>query len=155
MALCCQVIAERKEHPTDVFITSLVELSELTCRVNDYFSYDDIDNAEVNGDMMLSFTTVNFKSDLDRIRNSIHPDAQGNSRSTQGHGSTIADAEFVENLYLATCLVEVWIYECALHGTFWSSSVPTENNVISVTRTVALYNCLNAMNTYLNTLLGQ
>jgi hypothetical protein len=79
MTQCCHLLAERKEHDSDVFIQPLIELSELTCRVNDYFSYDDIENAEVNGDMILSFTTLSFRSDLDRIRNSIPPNIKGNS----------------------------------------------------------------------------
>jgi hypothetical protein len=80
MVQCCQLLAERREHPTDGLITPMIELSELTCRINDYFSYDDIDNTDVNGEMMLSFTTLNFRAELDRIRNSIAVDDKHNSK---------------------------------------------------------------------------
>jgi hypothetical protein len=80
MIQCCQTLAERKEHASDMFITPLVELSELTCRINNYFSYDDIENAEVNGDMIVSSTTLSFRSDLDRIRKSIPAEAKDNRK---------------------------------------------------------------------------
>jgi len=155
MAQCCQIIAERKEHASDMFITPLIELSELTCRINDYFSYDDIDNAEVHGDMILSSTTLNFRSDLERIRNSIPADAKSNREWSLCFKLTNADTWPAGNLYLGTCLVELAVYECALHSTLWSSPSPSDVSSISVNRTVALYHCLNAMNAYLNELLGK
>jgi hypothetical protein len=74
------MLANRKEHRSDVLITPMVELCELTCRISDYFSYDDIENAEVRGDMMLSCTILNFRADLDRIRVSIPPEAKDNRK---------------------------------------------------------------------------
>jgi hypothetical protein len=80
MVQCCQLLAQRKEHPSDVLITSMIELSELICRINDYFSYDDIDNTEVNGEIMLKATTLSFRNELDQIRNSIPIEAKNNSK---------------------------------------------------------------------------
>ncbi|KAF2683132.1 hypothetical protein K458DRAFT_390404 [Lentithecium fluviatile CBS 122367] len=137
MTQCCALLAERKEYSSDELITPLIELSELTCRINDYFSYDDMENAEVTGDMILSFTTLSFRSDLDRIRNSVSASAKEN-----------------KNLYLGMCLVEIWVYECALHGTFWTPPSLSETSAISISRTVALYHCLRAMNAYLTGLLA-
>lgn len=76
---CCKLLVERKEHPSDILIAPLVELSELTSRVNDFFSYDDIECAEVGGEMMLSSAVLHFRRDLDQIRSTIDAAAKNNS----------------------------------------------------------------------------
>jgi len=53
MEKCIDSFAEDPDEPTDVFIAPLVQLSNLTVRIGDQFSYDDIENAEFNGEIMI------------------------------------------------------------------------------------------------------
>jgi len=71
MTQCCQQLAERQEYASDSLVTPLVNMAELMCRINDYFSYDDIDNAEVKGESLIQLSTVSFQSELDRLVESI------------------------------------------------------------------------------------
>ena len=50
-------------------------------RVNDHFSYSDVDNADVKGDVILEMSTTSFAAELDNIRGSIATDhvLRGNS----------------------------------------------------------------------------
>jgi hypothetical protein len=52
-------------------------------RVNDHFSYPDIDDAEVRGEMMLDMSATSFLAELSHIRESTFssPLLQGNSKS--------------------------------------------------------------------------
>jgi hypothetical protein len=76
---CYQHIAEQSKRPTDALIAPLIQLSELICRVNDHFSYDDIDNAEFAGEMMLEMAMKNFQTELERIRDAVPRSLSQNS----------------------------------------------------------------------------
>lgn len=70
MAQCC----ESFKHScalTDVLISPMVQLCELWSRVNDHFSYDNIEYTEVHGELMLSMLTTTFRQEVKRIRDSI------------------------------------------------------------------------------------
>jgi hypothetical protein len=69
MARCCERLST-STLPTDALITPLVQLSELAARVNEFFSYDDLENAEFGGNMMLELATNNFRTELERIQDS-------------------------------------------------------------------------------------
>lgn len=56
--------------PTDALISPLVKASELISRINDHFSYDDIESADVQGDLMLEMSTTNFHEELKRLKES-------------------------------------------------------------------------------------
>ncbi|PVI02420.1 hypothetical protein DM02DRAFT_701928 [Periconia macrospinosa] len=135
MAQCCRNVASRQEYPSDVLILPLIQLSELMCRINDIFSYDDIENADVKGDMMLDMSITNFSSELDRIQDAVAPSVRQN---------TTLDLQFR--------LLRIWIHECALHSSFWTPS-PTNSFSISPTRLKALRRCLRAMQSYVDKLL--
>lgn len=79
MAKCCKSLAVRQEQPTDALIGPLIRMSELMCRINDHFSYDDVDDAEIKGDLMLEMSMSNFRSELERIKNSISSSMRQNS----------------------------------------------------------------------------
>lgn len=74
MDQCCQFFADHPEGASDALIAPLIRSSELMTRISDYFSYDDIDSADVQGDLMLEVSTTNFRSELDRIRSSTPTD---------------------------------------------------------------------------------
>jgi hypothetical protein len=41
------------------------------CRINEYFSYDDVEDSEIRGETMLKLSTTNFSAELLRLRGSI------------------------------------------------------------------------------------
>lgn len=73
------MFAQQPEHSSDLLIAPLVQLSELMCRINDHFSYDDIKNSEMNGEIGLELSTSNFSAELQRLRDSMPPSVQQNS----------------------------------------------------------------------------
>jgi hypothetical protein len=82
MAQCCERLASSTV-PTDALIMPIVQLSDLVARVNEFFSYDDLENAEFRGNMMLEMATNNFRTELERIRSSTMGNkiTEQNSRS--------------------------------------------------------------------------
>jgi hypothetical protein len=69
---------------TDILIRPLTKITELMSRVNDHFSYPDIDDAEVRGEMMLDMSATSFLAELSHIKESTFssPLLQGNSKSS-------------------------------------------------------------------------
>jgi hypothetical protein len=93
IARACQSFSQRPEYPSDLLITPLVQSSELMCRINDYFSYDDIEDSEIRGETMLKLSTTNFSAELQRLRDAtpepvkmncmlIHTNTNTNTSST-------------------------------------------------------------------------
>ncbi|KAF2707864.1 hypothetical protein K504DRAFT_458347 [Pleomassaria siparia CBS 279.74] len=136
MTQCCKTLAERQEEPTDVLISPLIRLSEMMGRINDHFSYDDIDGAEIKGDMVLEMSMRGFRSELDCIKSGIPPVIQQN-----------------RTLKLYICLLDMWIHECCLHSSLWTPYPDGVNSSSPTSRTNTLAHALQAMKTYLNTLL--
>jgi hypothetical protein len=50
------------------------------CRINDYFSYDDIEDSEIHGETMLKLSTTNFSAELQRLRDTIPDPVKPNCR---------------------------------------------------------------------------
>ena len=73
MEQCCRHLADCQEYASDTIITPLIQLSALLCRVNNYFSYDDVENSEVNGQAVVQLSVGNFENELARINESISP----------------------------------------------------------------------------------
>lgn len=71
MDQCCQDLIDCQEYTTDTIITPLVQLSTLICRIQDYFSYHDIENTDVKGEALLHLSVANFDRELARITESI------------------------------------------------------------------------------------
>jgi hypothetical protein len=67
MAQCCDAFVESSVS-TDVLIRPLIKTSELLSRVNDHFSYDDIDNTDVKGEILLEMSVTNFLAELKYIK---------------------------------------------------------------------------------------
>jgi hypothetical protein len=81
MVSCCQTLTENEEEPTDALIAPLIRLSALMGRINDQFSYDDIDNAMIKGDMVLEMSMGNFRTELEGIKETIPTAFRQNSES--------------------------------------------------------------------------
>ncbi|PSN72276.1 hypothetical protein BS50DRAFT_248067 [Corynespora cassiicola Philippines] len=104
MGQCCQSLSEGQEHPSDALITPLIRLSELIGRINDYYSYDDIDNSDVKGETMIEMSANNFSAELNRIRDAVPTTLKRNT-----------------TLSLTFHLLEMWIAECSLHSPLWQT----------------------------------
>jgi hypothetical protein len=81
MASCCRFLTENQEQPTDALIAPLIRMSELMSRINDFFSYDDIDYAIIKGDMVLEMSMANFCRELGSIKDTIPSACRQNSES--------------------------------------------------------------------------
>jgi hypothetical protein len=81
MVSCCQTLTENEEQPTDALIAPLIRLSVLMGRINDHFSYDDIDNAMIKGDMVVEMSICNFRVELEGIKETIPSAFQQNRES--------------------------------------------------------------------------
>lgn len=90
MDQCCQHLVDCQEYATDATITPLVQLSTLICRVQDYFSYHDTENSDVNGEALLHLSAANFDRELARITSSIPQQTLLNNREFQHTGPTRA-----------------------------------------------------------------
>ncbi|KAF1970011.1 hypothetical protein BU23DRAFT_219867 [Bimuria novae-zelandiae CBS 107.79] len=138
MDQCCRHLAECQEYPSDALITPLIQLSALICRVNDFFSYDDIENAEFKGEAFIQMSASNFENELARLAESI-PQNLLESHPT---------------LRLSIRLSEIWIYECAVHGPLWDTSGGPSTGRMSAPRLQILSRCLNAVRSYLKTVIA-
>jgi hypothetical protein len=78
MEHCCQSIAGVKEYPTDELIEHIVRSQELARRIFDAFSYDDLNNGEIRGELIVTLTSDAFIRDLDRLQLALPRDLQQN-----------------------------------------------------------------------------
>ena len=103
MDQCYQHLSECHEYPTDALIKPLVQISALMCRVNNYFSYDDIDNAEVQGETMIQLSITNFQSELARLTETI-PSTLLDSNRTHNSLDLVKEQDRANaSRYLETC----------------------------------------------------
>jgi hypothetical protein len=49
------------------------------CRVSDYFSYDNVEEAELHGDTVLDLSTNNFSAEYQRLRDAMSGSIAQNS----------------------------------------------------------------------------
>jgi hypothetical protein len=84
MAQCCDAF-DRSPVPTDALIRPLIKTSELLSRVHDHFSYDDIENADVRGELLLDMSATSFMAELKHIKDSVllSPLLKDNSKSIE------------------------------------------------------------------------
>lgn len=83
MAQCTEAFAG-SDVATDDLIKPIIQASELLARVNEYFSYDDIDNSDIRGENMLQMSTTNFLGELKRISNAVATQSLLSSNSKLG-----------------------------------------------------------------------
>lgn len=58
----------------------LVQSSELALRISDYYSFEDIDEAEVRGETLLKLSTSNFSAELQKLRDGMPESVRANSK---------------------------------------------------------------------------
>jgi hypothetical protein len=136
---CCLSFAERGEYPTDELICYLVRAQELSRRVQDTFSYDDLDNTEVRGERTTSIITKSLLSDLDNLQNSVPVSLRDHSRffsrlyllkfsimSSQVYYKSSTNTWNEAVLTFEFLFLRLWIYEVAFHAEFWEASPAAE-----------------------------
>lgn len=77
---CCQKLAVAQEYSTDELVIPLVKIQQLARRVFDTFSYDDLNNAEIDGEFMTGVTVDALMRDLQSLRLSIGPSLRQNGK---------------------------------------------------------------------------
>jgi hypothetical protein len=77
---CCLYLRQKKEFPTDELIWHFVRNQELSRRIQDTFSYDDLDNTEIRGEQCTNTTAKSFLSDLDNLLREVPPSLQDNCK---------------------------------------------------------------------------
>jgi hypothetical protein len=78
---CCASLTEAREYPTDALIRPLVESQKLARRIFDTFSYDDLNNVEVRGDLMIALMKEAFTRDLERLQFEVPQNLQQGGKS--------------------------------------------------------------------------
>jgi hypothetical protein len=82
MNYCCRSLAELKEYKTDELIPHLVRSQEIERRIVDAFSYDDVNNGEIRGEVLVTLISDAFIRGLDRLRLDVPPNFQKNRKKT-------------------------------------------------------------------------
>ncbi|KAH7076804.1 hypothetical protein BKA63DRAFT_412401 [Paraphoma chrysanthemicola] len=67
MQQCCDSFS-KSSVSTDALIRPLTQASELLSRVNAHFSYDDLENADIKGEMLLDISATSFLRELSHIK---------------------------------------------------------------------------------------
>ncbi|KAF2732906.1 hypothetical protein EJ04DRAFT_565645 [Polyplosphaeria fusca] len=130
MMKSARLLVEELQVPTDALILPLFRVSALTCHINDYFSYNDIEDAEVHGQTALELAAANFGGEVAQIKDSVPANLKDNP-----------------TLNLSFCVLDVWIHEFSLHRSLWdlkTSSFPPA-------RIKALSRIMNAIKIYMAT----
>jgi hypothetical protein len=96
IARACQSFSQQPEHASDLLIAPLVQASELTCRISEYFSYDDIEDSDIHGENVLKLSTSNFSAELRQLREAIPESVKNNSACT---GALLLLPTDIENSY--------------------------------------------------------
>jgi hypothetical protein len=68
MDCCCQSLGELEEYETDRLIPYFVRSQELSRRVADAFSFDDINNGGIRGEFHINLIADTFTRELDRLQ---------------------------------------------------------------------------------------
>lgn len=82
LARSCDTFSNHPEEPSDILIKPLIHASELLCRINEHFSYDEVHDSEVRGETMLELTVDTFRSELQRLRETMPESVQEDGRLT-------------------------------------------------------------------------
>ncbi|EAT91232.1 hypothetical protein SNOG_01583 [Parastagonospora nodorum SN15] len=137
LARACQDFSQRPEFDSDLLITPLVQSSELMCRINDCFSYDEIEDSDINGDTLLKLSTNNFSAEIQRLRDAIPESIRGNNTVRLGFD-----------------MLNVMVYECSIHSTLWRNSPSDRSSTMTHARIIMLQRSLLASQNFARSLLA-
>ncbi|KAH8732874.1 hypothetical protein GQ44DRAFT_721115 [Phaeosphaeriaceae sp. PMI808] len=136
MSQCCDAFIESSV-PTDVLIHPMIQTSELLSRVNDQFSYDDIENADVKGELLIGMSTTSFLAELKCIRESTL------SSALLQHNTTLS---------LMFLLLDMVINEVCLHTSLWCTSSTQTTPPLSINRLKMLHRSIESATSYVKIL---
>jgi hypothetical protein len=146
---CCQELAVAQEYSTDELVIPLVKIQQLARRVFDSFSYDDLNNGEIDGEFMTGVTVDALMRDFQSLRLSIGPRLRQNGKYSRQQipkyrfpGPLIC---LSVRLKLEFDILSVRIHEVALHDRFWDLEgfdYTSNTSRLSNTRTKMLWNSI-------------
>jgi hypothetical protein len=161
--ICCEVLVEAMEHPTDFFLERTIRLAQIGEDISEaYGAPNDPEQRGVKSYMdYLETSSGRFRRDLDRIMESVGDEQQLYHR---GHPPTTLSARRnleVRRGYLALHYqyLNVRLHEPATHlrAAIRGQTSGGNNDAMgsSELRSLRLRNCLAAVTAYLDTLLAQ
>ncbi|KAF2103559.1 hypothetical protein NA57DRAFT_53074 [Rhizodiscina lignyota] len=133
MEYCCQSLTQLKEYITDELIQHFVRSQELGRRIVDTFSYDDLNNGEIRGELLITMASEAFIRDLHCLRLEL---------AETLHENILFSLEFQ-----VLCIL---INEVALHDELWNSHPDPASNFPSITRSKMLLSSLNSCKSFLH-----
>ncbi|KAI8940462.1 hypothetical protein NX059_004147 [Plenodomus lindquistii] len=119
-------------------VPPLVRLCELCSRVNDHFSYDDIENSDTTNETMLELSTNSFRKERSLIR-------EFTARSLGLRENT--------TLHLMSCSVGIRIDECCLYTSLWRTPVGASADSPSLLRLKMFHRTFEATTSNIQSLL--
>jgi len=142
MEQCCVGLAQKKEFSTDELIRYFVRSQELSLRVQDTFSYDDLDNTEIRGEQITSLTTRSLLSELDHVESTVPQNLRDNITLT-----------------LDLLLLRSWIHEVAFHSECWETPdkdrlLTPKMSTLSVARIKLLLSSIQSWKAFLKSFLS-
>ncbi|KAF2035936.1 hypothetical protein EK21DRAFT_106773 [Setomelanomma holmii] len=137
LTLCCDAFRDSSLQ-TDALIRPLIQSCELLSRVNAHFSYDDIDNADVKGELLLDITVTSFLREKKLIQDSISASIFLQQNTT---------------LTLMFSLLDISINEVCLHTSLWQTPTAQAAPPLSLIRVKMLHSAMIATTSYIKTLL--
>ena|ERR1700753_574285 len=78
---CSRFLAEIREYETDELIPFFVRSQDLSRRIFDTFSYDDLYNGEIRGEFLVVLTSEAFIRELDHLKLEIPEKFQKSSKN--------------------------------------------------------------------------
>ncbi|KAJ4372061.1 hypothetical protein N0V83_003834 [Neocucurbitaria cava] len=137
MAECCNSFIG-SPIATDVLITPLVQLCELASRVSEHFFYDDIENSEIKGELIIQMSIHGFRKELLRIKDA-------------SLASSLAKQNTTLNLMFS--FLDALLHESCLHKMRWKDASQPGRFTSSLARLDMIRRTIEASRTYLNILI--
>jgi hypothetical protein len=159
---CCQSLAEFKEYKTDELIPCFVRSQEVSRRIVDTFSYDDLNSGEIRGEFLVILTSDAFIRDLNRLRREVPLDFQKDSKNTfPSIKLSLLLQLLTQNVALLDLefhIIHILINEAALYAGLWTSAndphqAPDLSSPSSA-RSKMLWHSLNSCKDFIHTFLS-
>lgn len=149
LARACQSFSRQPYHPTDTLIAPLLNACELMCRINDFYSYDDIELSEVNGEAAIEVATNTFTAELRQLRDALHRSmVQNSTYVTRSPRATLKDITVA--IRVTYDMLDIVVHECSYHNSLWKSP---NRATLTHTRARMLRRSFVASQTFAQTLL--
>ena len=76
----CELLATLKECQTDEMLIYLIRITELSQRVHETFSFDELENVDIRGEVITNITVQSFMQNLENLQSAIPGSLKENSK---------------------------------------------------------------------------